>query len=246
LVVVMAVAAAPARAAVVINELLADPSASAGDANGDGVINTSDDEFVELVNTGAGSVALTGWKLSDAVRVRHVFGEADVIPGGGFFVVFGGGSPGGFSQASVASSGLLGLNNGGDTISLLGPDDAVLDMLTYGAEGGGDASLSRSPDGIGPLALHTSVSSAFFSPGTTLAGASQLPGSAPPPVDPPPTEPPPADPPPVEPPPAEPPIDLPPIELPGSSGGLPVVPEPASIALFLPGLLAVMARRRGK
>jgi hypothetical protein len=253
LLVALGLAAPPAGAAIVINELLADPPAAGGDANGDGVIHTGDDEFIELANTGLDPVSLAGWKLSDAVRVRHLFGEADAVPGGGFFVVFGGGAPAGFAHASTASTGLLGLNNTGDTVSLLGPDDTVIDALTYGAEGGHDVSLSRMPDASGALALHTSSTSRPYSPGTTIDGAEELfappappppPSPQPPPAEPPSTELPPIGWPPAGPPPVQPPIDLPPVELPGSAGPGPAVPEPSSLALFLPGAVAVMARRR--
>ena len=36
----------------VINEIHADPDGTLGDANNDGTANFSDDEFVEIVNTG--------------------------------------------------------------------------------------------------------------------------------------------------------------------------------------------------
>ncbi len=73
-----------AEGAILINEMLADPSAVSGDANGDGVINTTQDEFVELVNTGAGSVSLEGWSLSDLISVRHTFVSGAAIPASDF------------------------------------------------------------------------------------------------------------------------------------------------------------------
>ena len=62
LLLVLLVGIIPARAAtIVINEILADPAADlAGDANGDGVRGTYDDEFVEIVNSSAGSIDLSG------------------------------------------------------------------------------------------------------------------------------------------------------------------------------------------
>ena len=53
-----------AAAAILINEVLADP---AGDANGDGSVHATRDEFVELVNTDAADVSLASWTLSDAL-----------------------------------------------------------------------------------------------------------------------------------------------------------------------------------
>src|SRR5689334_24052827 len=51
----------PQTASIVINEYLADPAGSgpgdlAGDANGDGVRDSSADEFVEIVNAGTAPV----------------------------------------------------------------------------------------------------------------------------------------------------------------------------------------------
>jgi hypothetical protein len=179
-------AASPAEAVILINEMLADPAALTGDANGDGVINTSQDEFIELVNTGGLAVSLDGWSLSDAVQVRHLFVPGTLIPAYGFFVVFGGGAPQGFAQASVASSGALGLNNAGDTVSLLDDGAQLIDALAYGSEGGKDVSLTRWPDGAGPFVLHSSVSPRAFSPEATVDGQSSLPVPESPPPGPPP------------------------------------------------------------
>ncbi len=164
-----------AEATILINELLADPPAGFGDANRDGVVDTSDDEFLELVNTGSEAAALSGWRLADAVGVRHVFAAGASIPARGFFVVFGGGAPSGFADAVVASTGRLALNNAGDTVSLLDPLGSVVGLVTYGSEGGRDTSLTRWPDATGPFVRHATVASAAFSPGTTVDGREHLP-----------------------------------------------------------------------
>lgn len=169
--------ALPARAdaVILINEVLADPPAGIGDANGDGVVSTTHDEFVEFVNPGSSSVSLAGWMLADLVGVRHLFSSTSVIPALGFFVVFGGGSPSGFANAAVASSGTLSLNNTGDTLTLRSATAQLIDSFTYGAEGGMDVSLTRSPDAVGPFVKHTTVSAAAFSPNRTVDGQSTLP-----------------------------------------------------------------------
>ena len=153
------------EAVILINEVLADPPALTGDANADGVVSSSQDEFVELANTGADSVGLAHWMLSDSIQVRHVFAPADSIPGLGFFVIFG----------STASTGGLSLNNAGDTISLRDSLSMLVDAFSYGAEGGMDVSLTRSPDATGGFVKHTTISSAAFSPGRTVNGSSTLP-----------------------------------------------------------------------
>ena len=167
------------EAVILINEVLADPPAIGGDANGDGTVSATQDEFVELVNTATDPVSLTGWTLSDAVSLRHTFAAGSSIPSLGFFVVFGGGSPQGFANAAVASSGILSLNNTGDTLTLRDQTAQLIDSFIYGTEGGMDVSLTRFPDGVGPFVKHTTVvSSSAFSPATTVDGRSTLPVSS--------------------------------------------------------------------
>jgi len=212
-----------ADAAIVINEVLADPAALTGDANGDGVVNSGDDEFVELVNAGFDPVSLDSWMLSDLVKVRHTFSPGTSIPASGFYVVFGGGIPQGFSTAAIASTNTLGLNNSGDTLTLLDGNGLLIDSLTYGSEGGQDVSLTRSPDAAGVFTSHATVNGLPFSPGTTIDGLEQLFASSPP------DEPLPDDPNLSEP--------LP------DHGGNSVVPEPSSLALLGAGLLSLSVGR---
>ncbi len=162
----------------VINELQADPEGSiAGDANGDGVRHFSDDEFVEIVNGAAFDLDLSGWTLADSSGTRHTFPSGSVVVAECSIVVFGGGTPtGGFggSVVQIASSGALGLNNGGDTVTL---NDGVSDVVSvgYGSQGGRSQSLTRDPDIIGAFALHggaTNSGGALFSPGSRIDGSS--------------------------------------------------------------------------
>ena len=164
-----------AEALIVINEVLADPSTIWGDANRDGTISSTQDEFVELVNTDSEPVSLANWTLADAIRVRHVFGEGASISALGFFVVFGGGSLQGFADAAIASSGTLSLNNTGDTVSLRDAQINLIDVLVYGVEGNRDVSLTRFPDAIGEFVQHNSASQEPFSPGKTVDGRLSLP-----------------------------------------------------------------------
>lgn len=167
----------PAPLQLVINEVLADPATdAAGDANGDGTRDASQDEFVEIVNTGAEAADLSGLILSDAVGARHVFAPGTVLAAGAAVVVFGGGTPSGdFGGALVvtASSGALGLNNGGDTVTLAAADGTVIDSLSYGGEGGNDQSLTRAPDLSGGFVQHGAApgaNGAPYSPGTEVDG----------------------------------------------------------------------------
>lgn len=163
---------APLPLTLVINEILADPaSGSAGDANGDGTRNASQDEFVEIVNTGTSAIDLSGLTLSDGLQLRHVFAEGTTLAPQQAIVVFGGGTPtGSFGGAQVvtASTGALGLNNGGDTVTLA-KDGNIVDQVIYGREGGGNTSLTRIPDLTGEFDKHTQAGGRF-SPGTKVDG----------------------------------------------------------------------------
>ena len=79
------------------DEILADPDPTSGDANGDGVVSSTQDEFVELVNVSGSSLDISGWTLSDASGVRHTFPPGSVVCEEGVMVVFAGGTPSGTS-----------------------------------------------------------------------------------------------------------------------------------------------------
>ena len=172
---VMAVYATTLASAQVINEFHADPAFGLiGDANGDGVRDAFDDEFVEIVNNTGADVDLGGWTLSDFLRVRHIFPDGTVVAADCAIVVFGGGSPtGSFGNAVVQVAGFLSLNNTGDTITLANSDSTIIAQVEYGTEGGIDQSFTRDPDITGPFIRHpeaTGANGARFSPGTRVDG----------------------------------------------------------------------------
>ncbi|MBT8069663.1 MAG: lamin tail domain-containing protein [Gammaproteobacteria bacterium] len=164
---------------LVINEIHADPDGSLdGDANGDGTRDATDDEFVEIVNNDVVDLDISGWTLADSRSVRHTFPAGTVVAQGCSIVVFGGGTPtGSFGKSLVqtASSGALGLNNGGDSVILNdGANDVVI--TGYGSDGGDNQSLTLDPDVIGsePRVKHslaTGSGGALFSPGTKIDGS---------------------------------------------------------------------------
>src|SRR2546425_1031313 len=81
-------------ATLIINEYLADPpSGASGDANGDGVRDGTQDEFIELVNTGAVPLSIGMFTISDSAQIRFTFPAGKVIPAAECAVVFGGGAP---------------------------------------------------------------------------------------------------------------------------------------------------------
>ncbi len=164
---------------LVINEIQSDPASSiAGDANGDGIPNSTQDEFVEIVNTDVVDLDISGWTLADGYSVRHVFPAGSVVAQGCSIVVFGGGTPTGSfgrSLVQVSSTGGLGLNNGGDSITLNDGSNDVL-STSYGSEAGDNQSVTFDPDitGTEPRVKHsiaTGSGGALFSPGTAIDGS---------------------------------------------------------------------------
>ena len=152
---------APVEArAVFINEVMASPG-QFGDWNGDGSGSPVADEYVELVNPAAFQVDISGWTLSDALGVRHVFEAGTILPAGGSIVVFGGGTVScACGLATTASTGALALANEGDSV-ILEDATALQDSVTFGVATAGQ-SFNRNPDAsdTAPLVLHSVVTGA--------------------------------------------------------------------------------------
>lgn len=191
-------AALTVRVPLVINEILADvPPDNAntanveGDANRDGTRNSDDDEFVELLNNSDAPLDLSAVFISDSTSNRFTFPAGTSLSAGQAAVVFGGGSPPAhdpaFGGALVFTTGSLGLNDGGDTVTVKLPapaGDIVIASQSYGSAAvgapaaPGDQSLARSPDaevgspGGGFVAHATAARAAgrVFSPGTRSEG----------------------------------------------------------------------------
>jgi hypothetical protein len=168
--------------ALIINEYLADPpDGAAGDANGDGSRDSSQDEFIEIVNTGSAPLDVGGFTISDAAQVRFTIPSGKIIPAGESAVIFGGGTPtGDFGNAqagglvfSVGGAGLS-LNNGGDTIILRDGLGVEIDRRDYPpGDGSANQSISRSPDITGDFIEHSTAAGSegrLFSPGTLTNG----------------------------------------------------------------------------
>ncbi|HEX3083838.1 MAG TPA: Calx-beta domain-containing protein, partial [Pyrinomonadaceae bacterium] len=180
----------PGRA-ILFNEVLADPpNGIAGDANNDGVRDTTDDEFVELVNgSSAETIGMSGWTVktrangSTTETTRFTFPAGISLAPGTAAVIFGGGT---FSptdpifgcaqifRATSASSGLS-LTNTGLTILLRDSAGNLIAQFSYGGstglDGNNSQSLTRSPDITGAFVLHTTANPARrFSPGLKVDG----------------------------------------------------------------------------
>ena len=157
---------------LIINEYLANPIASPGgfDANNDGVLDASDDEYVEIVNNTTGTVNLAGMMIWDDNSLRHVFDPFE-LPQGGVIVVFGGGSLTNFtaSPAVTASQGTLGLRNSFDSIRLFTPSTTLVDRVDYVGSALG-SSETRFPDITGSFTNHMVLNGQPGSPGRMVDG----------------------------------------------------------------------------
>ncbi len=166
---------------IIINEVLYDPSNQGlnGDANGDEFYAQNDDEFIEFYNLGSQTVDISGFTISDATQLRHVFPEGTLVPSHSVLVLFGGGNPtGDFGGATVqiASEGLLNMNNAGDLVTFADSDGNT--VLTFDVEplsNNPNESYSRNPDLTGEFEQHAGIpeaNGALFSPGTRTDGSS--------------------------------------------------------------------------
>ncbi len=166
-------------APLVINEIVDDPDGTTGDANGDGTVSTTQDEFVEIYNNSSSSIDMSGYELSDGNGVRHIFPSGTILLANQAIVIFGGGDVADFTGVpglvQTASTGQLGLNNGSDTISISNGSGTTLVSESYSG-GGNDQSLAREPDFTGSFVLHSSITSnpVDFSPGSDNTDGSSL------------------------------------------------------------------------
>lgn len=159
---------------IVINEIFANPQEGIGDANGDGVISNSGDQFVELVNIEEEAVDISGWTLSDNFGTRFAFPRGTVLQPGTASVVFGGGEPAGnFGGAVVFTAENLGIDNSGDKLILRDNQDNIVEEAEYTLGPNEGESLTR---GGGNRYVRHSDASAnpnrLFSPGTRIDGTS--------------------------------------------------------------------------
>ncbi|WP_197527771.1 lamin tail domain-containing protein [Posidoniimonas polymericola] len=110
-----------------------------------------DQEFIEILNTGAEPVDLSGVQIADFASTPYVFADGQTLAPGEYIVVartpsvftavYGAGvnlAVGGYATAN--------LSNGGETISLLDADGQVIQSLTYSD----DPPWPTTPDGDGP------------------------------------------------------------------------------------------------
>lgn len=170
----------PATIQLILNEILYDPPSDlSGDANGDGVREAQEDEFLELINLSSLPLDMSGFKIFDAEALtnndpRHVFPDGTTLAPGKAIVIFGGGTPtGGFggSVVQTASGGLLNMNNSGDFMTVTDAGGAVLvEFDIEPLSNNPDESYTRNPDITGEFEQHGDNTSLLFSPGTKIDG----------------------------------------------------------------------------
>lgn len=170
----------PLAGELVINEFLAAPTS---DANLDGMISSSQDEFIELVSTVENTLDLAGVTVyvgTGGTTLRHSFPattslaphQAAVVFGG----VIGGGAPSLPVPAQVvvqtASSGMLALADTGATIEVRNKAGLAIDSVTYGPATS-NVSRNRDPELTGSFVDSTAIvgSVGDYSPGTKANGS---------------------------------------------------------------------------
>jgi hypothetical protein len=147
----------PTLPRVMINEILANEPGS-----------NTDGEFIEIVNAGNGEADLSGWTLSDAAAVRHVFPSGTRLGARRAIVIYGNNAPAGFVSASTRS---LSLSNGGDTVTLRN-GSAVISQVSFTSSlsGTDGVSMTRSTDADPAASFILHGSGRTSSPGTRADG----------------------------------------------------------------------------
>ena len=133
---------------LMLNEILADPQR---DWDGDGIVSSRDDEWVEIVNIGISPVILDDYRLAGADTSWRYGFSGDLAPGA-VLVVYGGQS---YAWETVNGAPRFGLRlvNTGGTIGLwrvANGDMVLVDSYTFlDHEADPDRSTGRLPDGGG-------------------------------------------------------------------------------------------------
>lgn len=166
---------APGPGDLLINEVMAADSTIA-DTNCDGSTTGTADEFIEIVNVSGRDIDLDGVTIEDFVGLRHTFG-AMMLADGDYVVVWNNGAPSctGVTNYDVASSGQLGFNDDGDTITLLLGTDVIDEFAYLGTEVVTGVSFNREIDAdpTAEFVPHDTITGAMgdWSPGTLNDGS---------------------------------------------------------------------------
>jgi hypothetical protein len=144
------------------------------DTNCDLEFSSTGDEFIEIVNVSGTTLDLTGVTIDDLFTTRHTFAPL-ILADREAVVVYGGGAGGGVSSCpgvvGVVSATILGLNNGGDELTLANASAEVIDIASYDSSTVG-ISTTLDPDLVGSFVNHDEAVGAVgsYSPGTRVSG----------------------------------------------------------------------------
>ena len=128
---------------VVINEFMASNTRTLTN-----LVNGKKDDWFELYNVGTTPVDLTGYFLSDSLTNRTQFQipAGFVVPPGGFLLVWADEETKANTNGSPQLHTNFKLGAGGEDLALFGPDGALVDGFSFGAQQA-DVSQGRFPDG---------------------------------------------------------------------------------------------------
>ena len=128
-----------------INEILAGP---ARDWDGNGAFSSRDDEWVELVNTGAAPLDLASFLITDRDSIPRMALGGLLAPGGHLLVT--GGQSHAWEQANGFPAFGLSLANTGDAVLLwqvVAAETLLVDSYAFKShEAAADRAVGRSPD----------------------------------------------------------------------------------------------------
>jgi hypothetical protein len=159
-----------------LNELMAGP---ARDWDASGTFSSRDDEWIEVVNTGATPIVLGGFFITDGDSLPR-YALSGTLAGGEHLLVTGR-QAFEWEQASGFPAFGLSLGNSGDTAMLwqvAGAETLLVDSYTYKShEAAADRAVGRSPDASGAWVIFDALNPYT---GTTLPrgnGCAPTPGS---------------------------------------------------------------------
>jgi hypothetical protein len=139
-----------------LNEIMAGP---ARDWDGNGTFSSRDDEWIELVNTGATPLDLAGYFVTDGDTIPR-FALAGVLAPGGHLLVTGGQAHA-WEQANGFPAFGLSLANSGDAVlvwQVAGAETTLVDSYAFRShEAAADRATGRSPDGSGAWVVFDSL-----------------------------------------------------------------------------------------
>jgi len=151
----------------IINEILYDPNS---DANGDGTVSSSTDDFVEIANFTGISQDISGYTLQIGATTYTV-PTGTIIANGCALVVFGGGTPVGTFGGATVLAGTFSLSPISGTVTFRDAANVTLATRSYTGSVSDNVSITLNPNLTGTaMALHSTVGTGAQSPGTLADG----------------------------------------------------------------------------